>query len=121
MTIKNMIEFVRDRLLEQGCKSMNAKGQCLYRSADNHNKCGVGHLIPDDLYKPSFERNNISDLWDTSRFNPVKNHIMSTWVEGDLKKEEQLLDALRVIQSLHDNDEVKRWPSHFKAILENYS
>ena len=121
MTIKNMIEFVRDRLLKQGCKSVNAEGQCLYRSADNHNKCGVGHLIPDELYKPRIENNGISHLWNNSRFNPVKNHIMSTWVEGDLKKEKQLVDTLRVIQSIHDDDEVKRWPSQFKDLLENYS
>jgi hypothetical protein len=84
---RQLIEFVEKKLLEQGKMSMGENG-CRYRGDDGC-KCGIGHLIPDELYLDEFDIND----------------KVSTTVEDII---ERYGEHLRVKPFIDDNPEVKR-------------
>jgi len=51
---------------ERSIGSMQTQGEsvlvCRYRSNENHRKCAIGHLIPDDEYEERFEFSSTSDV-----------------------------------------------------------
>jgi hypothetical protein len=51
---QEIFDFAVGKLIEQGVESVNEYHQSVYR-AKNGNKCTFGHLIPDSLYRDSFE------------------------------------------------------------------
>jgi len=53
------IELAAYKLGKQGKRSF-----CYYRTSNLEMKCGIGHLIPDEIYKEEFEGNSISSLLD---------------------------------------------------------
>jgi hypothetical protein len=59
-TTQEVIHWALTGLLVQGQLSY-VKGHCLYRGPNN-TKCGVGHVLPDDLYHDSMEDNGVSVL-----------------------------------------------------------
>lgn len=54
MTNQEIFDKVATHLLMQGKKSMNDRGECVYRNAAGR-KCAVGCLIPEELYSNEFE------------------------------------------------------------------
>lgn len=75
MTAQEIFDFVWTKLREQGRGSASEDGgTCFYRSSDGHLKCAIGHLIPDDLYKPEMEGISVRRILD--RF-PELNIILS--------------------------------------------
>jgi len=60
-------QIVFDKVLAairaQGRPSVNG-GICSYRGCDG-DKCPIGHLIPDESYKPEFEGKSLMDLGGT--------------------------------------------------------
>lgn len=54
MTRQEIFNTVATALLAQGKASYARYGGCLYRGPDG-TKCAVGHLIPDEKYRPSLE------------------------------------------------------------------
>lgn len=59
MTRQEVFDAAVGGVLAQGRPSISEDGkQCLYRGPDGA-KCAAGHLIPDELYRPSFETQSI--------------------------------------------------------------
>lgn len=61
-------------VLKQGGPSVSPSGKCLYRHGDR--KCGVGHSLPDELYKPEFDTDSetaISELIE--EYPEVRNYF----------------------------------------------
>jgi len=58
---KKMVIKAINATIEQGEKSATGGGSCVYRCR-NGLKCVVGHMIPDDKYKESFECIEVMDL-----------------------------------------------------------
>lgn len=88
------------KLVKSQHRGVNAFGDvvifCCYRNPIDGNKCFVGELIPDELYKPSMERNSVASLQADYHeieelFKDVKQNLL-----GDL-------------QSIHDGDSVSDW------------
>lgn len=63
MTEQEMYDKVKAALIAQGRASINEYGTCFYHSPDGA-RCGVGHLIPDDLYKTRMEYLSIGCVLD---------------------------------------------------------
>jgi hypothetical protein len=52
---KTVIDHIQEKVVAQGCKSLNNEtGMCAYRG-ENGTKCGIGHIIPDSRYKKAFD------------------------------------------------------------------
>ena len=66
MTPQEMFDKAYLGVIAQGEKSTKPDGSCAYRG-QNGSKCGIGHLIPDDL----------AEAWD-ARTNSSIGHIRST-------------------------------------------
>ena len=56
MNRQEIFDKIYLHLIEQGRKSIDSDGQCMYRSPDG-DKCAIGCLIPDELYTPELEGN----------------------------------------------------------------
>ena len=69
MTKQEVLDFVADKLFEQGEPSME-NGTCMYRTEDGL-KCAAGWLIPDEQYSEFFEHQSIACL-----------HILDKEIEG---------------------------------------
>lgn len=53
-TLRQLYDFVVERIVEQGRPSVNDKGVCLYR-APNGTKCAIGMVIADAHFEPFME------------------------------------------------------------------
>lgn len=52
---QEIFDFAVGKVIEQGAPATGGvRGFCMYRTEDG-NKCAFGHLIPDSLYRTSFE------------------------------------------------------------------
>lgn len=61
MNKQEIFTKVYNHLLNQGCASINYKGECVYRG--NYNMmCAIGCLIPDSLYNKDMEGLSVSKL-----------------------------------------------------------
>jgi hypothetical protein len=49
-------------VIEQGGRSVNNQGSCVYREPYSKRKCAVGHLIPDDEYTPNIENVDMGSI-----------------------------------------------------------
>lgn len=58
-TVQDIFDTAVGGVIAQGRPSVNADGQCMYRSPDGA-KCAAGQLIPDDQYNPAWENKNIN-------------------------------------------------------------
>lgn len=75
MTPQEMFDKAYLGVIQQGSKSENAIGGCVYRGQSG-NKCGIGHLIPDDLAKAWDKRTNssIAHIRETEAY-PIPDFI----------------------------------------------
>jgi len=79
-------------LYAQGAPATNDKGTCRYRDTATGFKCGVGFLIPDDIYRHRFESLSAARVFETS---PAFNELF------DPEMDKFFLTALQT--DLHDN------------------
>ena len=110
MTRLETVRFVRDALLKQGQKSINEERSredgetlCMYRG-DNGCKCAIGHLIPDENYKPSLENKPYND----SRV------LEAAGLPASLTNAQRRLYSS--MQDIHDSRPVDVWPAAFAAL-----
>jgi hypothetical protein len=96
MTPQEMFDKAYLGVIQQGSKSQNADGGCAYRGQSG-NKCGIGHLIPDDLAKAWDKRTNSSIL-----------HIRGT-------------EAYPIPDFIKNNMALARAMQHAHDACENYS
>lgn len=117
-----MLDHIEQKLLEQGCVSKNSHGNCAYRGV-NGVKCGIGHIIPDSVYRsgmddPDSEDNSIAGI--LTRF---KSHLKL----DDVNINSDHLSFLADIQNSHDGmpNNVTRFKQgikqRFKSLREEYA
>ena len=107
MDTVQIVKFVRDKLLAQGCKSMDEGGHnCRYRGVEG-NKCAIGYLIKDEYYKEKLEGRLVEDS------------LVTEAVEKSLGVEltEHGVDILKRVQTLHDSYLVREWEEGFEEII----
>lgn len=115
MTPQEMFDKAYLGVIQQGRKSekdTSCGTTCAYRGP-NGTKCGIGHLIPDDLAK----------AWD-QRTNSSINHIKATKAHPipDFITNNKMLAT--AIQEAHDRSELQNFLEEFKTsmafVAENF-
>lgn len=116
MTTKATLQIVANHLAKQRQPAKrthpNANFErqvCAYRG-DNNTSCGIGHLIPNDLYTPAIEDtyaktflNHLGGLFDAEDHQAVKavgDHLTSLF--SDITAPHELRSILDTVQSFHD-------------------
>lgn len=113
LTNQEIFTKVVTALMQQNAKSSMARYEdptdtrCLYRGP-NGLKCGIGHLIPDDLYCPSMEGDTARDLFT----NPA--------LRDKLGISENSIELCVTLQLAHDRIEVEYWKEEFESIAKLY-
>ena len=115
-TKQEIFDFVMNHLWNQNKKSENAKEyfenswqevsietSCLYRNFDDGSKCAIGCLIPDNLYRPSFETKSVDGLiLDIDAYSEPP-HIVTEDYRKFINFLSSNLKFLMSLQILHDN------------------
>ena len=94
---QEVFDFAVGKVIEQGAPAINGDG-CAYR---NHlgQKCAFGHLIPDSLYKHSFE--NVTAVGILTEGLSKTNLQYSPALAASLECHVSLITS---IQRAHDNE-----------------
>lgn len=90
-------------------------GKCHYRL--NNKTCVIGAMIPDDIYKPTFEGNSIDYLleFDTSYSNNELNEL-SIWFENVDRT------LMLKVQNIHDVDHTQSYKCYLlREIAKEYN
>lgn len=76
--MQEAFDYVAAALVKQGgpAKDIGSDGheRCVYRARDGR-KCGIGQLMPDDIYQPEFEGRGIAWLIENGSFPKLKPFI----------------------------------------------
>lgn len=97
-------------LLNQGMKSVNDNGDCMYRGG-NGRSCAIGCLITDDVYNDSVEG-------ETSRSIGVLNMLYQS--NPAIIGIDQVHDLIEDLQRLHDNASASSWEFYLIGIAKKY-
>ena len=108
-----VIEHVVTHLAQQKVRATeNGNRDCLYRVFDeDHNataKCAAGCMIPDSLYDPSMEGQNLELVM--ANFQDVREYFRDLCPNSHLDETKNLLKRL---QNIHDSTPVEDWPKAF--------
>lgn len=79
MTRQEFFDTAARGIILQGKPSISKDGlECLYRSKKNGKilKCAIGQCIPDELYKPSFENQDIKDVIKALKWNAEDTRLL---------------------------------------------
>jgi hypothetical protein len=107
MTNIELINFVFEKLIAQGARSIrSADDRCMYRG-DNGLKCAAGHLIKDEFYSRQIETLGACA-------GIVKKALTDSGID---KRQLQLVGEL---QAVHDNYSPDGWPLHRDRMLTQY-
>lgn len=109
-TNHQVIEYVRDRLINQGKKSLSTySGSCKYRGGEDYDlKCAIGWLIDDEWYRTSFEDKKITDRGVCSA---VEKSVPNWKIDMELLQE---------CQYIHDHYEPNEWEWKFNRLMTRY-
>ncbi len=105
MTDLELVNFVFDKLIEQGGCSVNADKNCVYRGL-NGRKCAAGQLITDEEYKPQFEGYNCYGTDEELTLQKCKTatdttkELMKLFTSKGINPK-----SLRVLQKAHDTSQ----------------
>ena len=115
LTVDQIIQMTRDRLLTQGCAS-KVGDKCRYRSlslnADGDEvtcACAIGHWIADDRYNESIEGYQVNN---NSEVIPVLVRV-----GDDMPRTHRAV--FKVLQVLHDSIDVSKWEQAFDEFQED--
>ena len=104
--LDEMISRTLGHLVEQGERSYSTeKGSCMYRGPNNI-KCAAGFWIPDELYHEAMEFKNIRA--GSNRLDPQYE-----WTP-------ELIDILRNLQDLHDDNNNWKSMDTFFGVINGY-
>lgn len=96
-------QFAFDKALngvrKQGGLSLTLAKACAYRSPSTGSACGIGHLIPDSLYHPDFEKGDSSVTALIKRLPKFTHALQAGGVDPDNVGAEFLGD----LQVAHDS------------------
>lgn len=107
MNITETLTFIRDALLEQGCKS-KLGNICAYRG-ENGARCAVGHLIKDEFYSRDLE--NLPHSASKVQFALEMSGVKLT---------EKMNRALRQAQVIHDTKSMFEWEIQFNNLIAKF-
>lgn len=93
-SLQEIFDTAVSGVIAQGAPALNANGMCSYRT-ETGLKCGVGQLIPDELYRPEFENLLVGGF--ASDFNKELREAAGLPSEG------LELELAKRIQHAHDN------------------
>ena len=97
---QEVFDKVVTALRAQGCQSLDANGNRMYRGLNNA-KCAAGHILPDHLYIKGMEQYIVYD-------SPVFDSIV------------EKVSFLRSLQRIHDVEEVSAWEDSWEELaLDN--
>lgn len=116
MKIQDMFDTIVMHLRWQGRKSLNQNGNCVYRG-DDGDKCAVGCLIPDYLYRTSLESVSCLEIGENNEYAALKDYLLDDW-DQDV---DDCLCFLREMQIIHDEQEVADWELAFLEVASKYS
>ena len=103
MTEQEIFDKVVTHLFAQGKPAKDIDGEgCMYRAPDGC-KCAVGCLIPDDIYHPRMEWNDIRKI--VLHYSELQNLLPH-------------LPMLMALQNIHDRDCVWVSKDHLLSALE---
>lgn len=104
VTSQEVYDKVSAHLLQQKSQSRNREG-CAYRGAGGR-MCAVGCLIPDELYKRSFEGKSVNsdDVWAVMQAQGIR-----------------CKELLSDLQDMHDYTPPSDWPEELKLIAKQYN
>lgn len=113
LTAQGAYDHVSACLAIQKKRSLGESGECVYRSPDGA-RCGVGHCIPDDEYKPEFDKN--------ADDNSIGAHLL---VRKCPSIPTELTQLLAAIQGAHDSswvgeDLAKRLRQKMQYVATNF-
>lgn len=100
-------DFIVTLLAEQG-RSDNGDG-CLYRGPDGK-VCAAGPLIPNKLYKPSFEGQGFGGVIRSTDNNLPKDFTSKFTLES--------IYFIRDLQCAHDQNEHNKWSEFIKNFTD---
>jgi hypothetical protein len=103
MTNQELFSRVRNHLLTQQHKSLDAFGDCMYRGPDGL-QCAIGCLIPDEKYDRDFEQRRVTNT-------TIREAAGITSDQTDL--------AIS-LQNVHDGYSVDEWPDALQKVAVNY-
>ena len=95
------------RILAQGGRSLNLKGQRAYR-AENGRACVIGACIPDEVYDPAIEDATPGQVSTLFEFVDRFPHVV---------KLAEVLDRCPVLEGWRDD---ARWLNGFQKAHDNY-
>ncbi len=110
MKAMEIFETVKTHLLEQNQKAYNDRDElnCKYKSS-NGLKCAIGCLIPDSVYTPIMEGEQVTSLM--GRMPELKLYLCAE----DLPEYAGIL-LLQKLQIVHDQKKVSEWPDELEII-----
>lgn len=103
LTNQQIFNRVAKHLLAQGRRAMS-NGACVYRGPGG-TKCAVGCIIPDELYSPEFEGNNVEGIF---KAQPKLWNLLAH--RGGMT----LLAHLQ--EDVHDECPPRMWPSALRSV-----
>lgn len=118
MTNQEIFDKVARHLLTQKVPAREARsrpdriGMCLYRTKDGK-KCAAGCLIPDELYSPQMEGEDIQTV--LRQYPQVKHAILGDDVE------DSRFALLGNLQSVHDMHRPEEWKEQLAITAHDYS
>lgn len=112
MTNQEIFDKVLTHLRKQGSASVGDKGLCFYRGPGGK-MCAVGALMPDEVYRPGYENESVSQLP-----HPV---LFACGIDPN---DEVQMSLCIDLQEAHDNDLVEpapdAWEDAMRDIAGNY-
>jgi hypothetical protein len=120
LTNQQIFDRVATHLLRQGKRSMDSRGDCLYRSPEGLS-CAVGCLIPDEAYLPTFEGLTVRAT-RSNRASPEDRRVEAFLkaLEGSGINLESSLLVLGRLQYIHDNVTPKYWRTTLEGVAQEF-
>ena len=107
---QEVFDFAVGKVIEQGAPATNVDGHCVYRTG-NGNKCAFGHLIPDSLYKRSFENVTSAGIINSKTKTPQYSPALAASLECHV-------DLIYSLQQAHDNIHADDFVPNFRHRAE---
>lgn len=98
-------------LLNQGMKSVNDAGDCMYRG-DGGRSCAVGCLISDNVYDADVEGGTAKSIEVVNMLYQTNPLIIGI---------ANILDLVEDLQRVHDNVNESNWVYYLKTVAVRYS
>lgn len=122
---KKIVERVRKHLLRQKARASSG-GTCVYRAPDGK-RCAVGALIKDEVYCKEMEGAGVSSLmhaiFDGKGLHGdfVLAQVLVETLGVQAVANEEVLELLDNLQSIHDNKGPDEWESSLDRLARGFA